>query len=52
MPWQGLGPAPFFYFVHSYYPAPADSSLAAATTEYGVEFTAAIQRGRLIATQF
>ena len=28
----------YFYFVHSYYVAPADSSLICGTTEYGLEF--------------
>jgi imidazole glycerol phosphate synthase glutamine amidotransferase subunit len=51
-PWQGLGPAPYVYFVHSYFPSPSDPALAAAATDYGVEFTGAIQRGRLVATQF
>jgi len=51
-PWQGLGEDPFFYYVHSYFPSPADPSLVAAETEYGVSFPGAIQRGRLIATQF
>ena len=52
IPWEGLGPAPFFYFVHSYYPVPADRSLIAAETEYGPRFAAAVQRGSIIATQF
>ncbi len=51
-PWQGLGETPYFYYVHSYFPSLADSSLVAAETEYGVQFTGAIQRGRLVATQF
>jgi imidazole glycerol phosphate synthase glutamine amidotransferase subunit len=50
--WAHLGEHPFFYYVHSYYPQPADRSLVAATTEYGVEFAAAIRRGPLLATQF
>lgn len=51
--WEGLGPQPFFYFVHSYFPEPADPSLAAMETEYeGVRLASAIRRGRLLATQF
>jgi imidazole glycerol-phosphate synthase subunit HisH len=51
--WAGLGPEPYFYYVHSYYPQPADSSVMAALTPYaGLEFSAAVQRGRMIATQF
>jgi imidazole glycerol-phosphate synthase subunit HisH len=41
-----------FYFVHSYYPAPADPDDAIAWTEYGFEFVAAVERGSLVATQF
>lgn len=42
----------FFYFVHSYYPQVADSSISALETEYGVRFTSAVSKGNLIATQF
>lgn len=41
-----------FYFVHSYFPAPADTSLVAATTEHGDRFCSAVARGRVLATQF
>ena len=41
-----------FYFVNSYYPVPADPSIAIATSDYGVTFTAAIARDNVIATQF
>ncbi len=51
-PWTGLGEKPYFYYVHSYFPSPTDSSLIAAKTEYGITFAGAIQRGRLVATQF
>ena len=40
------------YFVHSYYPRPADQSLVAMTTEYGLPFASAVGRGNLFATQF
>ncbi len=50
--WEGLGEEPHMYFVHSYFPAPADESLVASTTEYGIEFASSIQRGNLTATQF
>jgi len=50
--WAGLGDEPHMYFVHSYFPAPADSQLVASTTDYGVEFTSSIQHGNLTATQF
>ncbi len=50
--WAGLGAAPYFYFVHSYFPQPDDADLVAATSHHGVRFAAAIRRGRLLATQF
>ncbi len=50
--WQGMGEAPYFYYVHSYYPEPEDTAVVAATTHYGSTFAAAVCRGRLIATQF
>ncbi len=43
----------FFYFVHSFYVAPADPSWIGGVTEYnGVAFAAAVARGNLTATQF
>lgn len=41
-----------FYFVHSYYVSPADSSIIAATTGYGLEFTSMIWKDNIFATQF
>jgi glutamine amidotransferase len=40
------------YFVHSYYPEPADPALIAATSDYGTDFCCAVERGNLAATQF
>jgi glutamine amidotransferase len=40
------------YFVHSYYVVPADPSLTATSTDYGVEFTSAIARDNVFATQY
>ena len=40
------------YFVHSYYPVPADASLVAATTEFGIEFCCAVEKDNIAATQF
>jgi len=48
----GLPEEPFFYFVHSYYVAPADPDVTAATTLYGSRFTSVIWRDNLFATQF
>lgn len=47
---DGLGPAPWVYFVHSYAP-PAGPDVV-ATCEYGGSVVAAVERGRLWATQF
>lgn len=49
---EGIPDGAFFYFVHSYYPRPADPSLVAAETEYGVRFPSVILQGNLVATQF
>lgn len=50
--WKDLGEAPYFYYVHSYYPVPEDQSIIAASSTYGDTYAAAVHRGRLIATQF
>jgi glutamine amidotransferase len=41
-----------FYFVHSYYPAPARTGAVIATCEYEIEFAAIIGERNLIGTQF
>lgn len=51
--WEGLEPGTSVYFVHSFYPAPADPTLSSADCEYaGITFPAAIAKGKLMATQF
>ena len=40
-----------FYFVHSYYPDPADRDMIAAETGYGIAFPSCIARGNLVAFQ-
>jgi imidazole glycerol-phosphate synthase subunit HisH len=51
--WTGLGPEPFFYYVHSYFPVPEDPAVIAAETEYGTDrFAAAIELPNLLACQF
>jgi glutamine amidotransferase len=42
----------YFYFVHSYYVRPEDSSLAIGITDYGVRFCSLLARDNIIATQF
>ena len=41
-----------FYFVHSYYAAPSESTWVAGTTEYGVPFCSLYARDNLVASQF
>ena len=40
------------FFVHSYYPAPADESLVTAWCDYGVSFAASAASGRVHGVQF
>ncbi len=49
---DGLPQDSNFYFVHSYYADPADSSIVAAVTSYGVTFCSAVAQGNMVATQF
>jgi len=49
---DGISNGDMFYFVHSYYGLPNDKSLIAATTQHGVEVTAAVSKDNLFATQF
>ncbi len=41
-----------FYFVHSYYADPDDTSVRIGATEYGVNICSVLNKGNLIATQF
>ena len=50
--WDGIADGARFYFVHSYYCAPRESALTAATTDYPASFTSAIARDNIFATQF
>ena len=49
---QGLAPGCYAYFNHSYYCANQNGADAAARTDYGLEFTSAVQRGNLFGVQF
>ncbi|MDO8282150.1 MAG: imidazole glycerol phosphate synthase subunit HisH [Thermodesulfovibrionia bacterium] len=49
---KGIPDKSFFYFVHSYYVAPEDSSIIATTTDYGIEFTSSIWKDNVYAVQF
>jgi imidazole glycerol-phosphate synthase subunit HisH len=50
--WRGIDDGTRFYFAHSYYPAPADASITAATVAYPTAFTCAIARANIFAVQF
>ncbi len=49
---KGIPDGSFVYFVHSYYGDPADRSVVALETEYGVRFASMVWRQQLYATQF
>ena len=49
---EGIKPGSYFYFVHSYYPEPADPKDTLATTSYGVEFASIVKRGSVYGAQF
>jgi len=50
--WAGVPDGSRFYFVHSYYPQPAEGAMTAATCSYGVTFTCAVARDNIFAVQF
>ena len=50
--WQGIPDQAFFYFVHSYYVAPALPSLIVGQSDYGVSFTCAVAQANIFAVQF
>jgi glutamine amidotransferase len=41
-----------FYFVHSYFVVPKDTADTFGTTDYGFDFTSAVRKGNIMATQF
>ncbi|MBE9064419.1 imidazole glycerol phosphate synthase subunit HisH [cf. Phormidesmis sp. LEGE 11477] len=50
---QDIPPSAWVYFVHSYYAAPSDPSINAATITHGTQtVTAAVSKGNLMALQF
>jgi len=49
---EGLPQGSSYYFIHSYYPVPADPALAAGETEYGETFVSAVASRNLVAVQF
>lgn len=50
---EGIPDGSFFYFVHSYHPAPAEDSDILGVTDYeGIVFPSVVGRDNVIATQF
>ena len=50
--WQGIDPGSRFYFVHSYYVDPENTSIITGQTTYGIDFVSAIARDNVFAAQF
>ncbi len=49
---DGIDDGAHVYFVHSYYPVPADPAVIATTTPYGEEFASSVARDNVFACQF
>jgi imidazole glycerol-phosphate synthase subunit HisH len=49
---RGVRSGSYVYFVHSFFPQPADPSIIATRTTYGATFASAIWSGNAFATQF
>jgi glutamine amidotransferase len=50
--YRGIADGSFVYFVHSFFPKPADESIAATRTTYGDTFASSVWRDNVFATQF
>ncbi|MAS94199.1 MAG: imidazole glycerol phosphate synthase subunit HisH [Verrucomicrobiales bacterium] len=50
--WSELPTPLHLYFVHSYFPKPADEKIISSTTSYGIEFASSIAKGNAFAGQF
>lgn len=50
--WAGIDDGERFYFAHSYFPVPTETSLAVGTASYPTPFTCAIARANIFAVQF
>jgi len=49
---EGIEKGAFFYFAHSYYAVPADKTATLSTTDYGIEFSSAVQHKQIYGVQF
>jgi imidazole glycerol-phosphate synthase subunit HisH len=50
--YRGIAGGSYVYFVHSFYPQPADEGIVATRTEYGDTFASSVWRDNVFATQF
>ena len=50
--YRGITSGSYVYFVHSFFPQPADKSIIATRTEYGGTFASSVWRDNVFATQF
>lgn len=50
--YRGIRSGSYVYFVHSYFPQPADASIIATKTAYGTDFASSVWRENIYATQF
>ena len=50
--WRGLPAQPHVYFVHSFFPAPAEAAVITSRSTYGETFAASAARGRASGAQF
>ena len=50
--WKNVPAASRYYFVHSFYPLPADAKVSAGESDYGVHFTCAVARDNIFGVQF
>lgn len=50
--YRGIPGGSYVYFVHSFFPEPADPSIVATRTVYGESFASSVWRDNVFATQF
>lgn len=50
--YRDIAEGSYVYFVHSFFPKPADESIVATRTEYGEDFASSIWKENVFATQF
>lgn len=50
--YRGIASGSYVYFVHSFYPQPAEAGIVATRTDYGDNFASSVWRDNVFATQF